>query len=156
MFIAGSGCGLSEDINVVSTSPLLFLKHHLVLRKDHFTRAFMHRLMRILRFAHVGRQEPCMMFVMRMGVPRAMTRRSHDTVQCLLKHNALSSSSMTLTHTHRICDPISPRDIFQLRKLQIGNKKQWSWSNHYRGLRWLHTVDIHIMKHTLYLIHFKV
>lgn len=82
-------------------------------------------LMRIFKCAHVGREEPCMMFVMRMGVPGAMTRRSHDTAQCLLKHNTLSSSQ-TLTHTHRICDPISPRHIFQQRKLQIGNKKLWS------------------------------
>jgi len=51
--------------------------------------------------APICSEAPWMMFVMRMGVPGATTRRSHDTAQRLLKHNALSSTSMTQhTHTH--------------------------------------------------------
>ncbi len=54
-----------------------------------------------LKLAPICNKAPWMMFVMRMEVPGAMTRRSHNTAQCLLKHNALSSTSMTL-HTHTL------------------------------------------------------
>lgn len=98
-----------------------------------------------VKLAPICGKAPWMMFVMRMEVPGAMTRRSHDTAERLLKHNALSSTSMTLrTHTHTgyVIQRLQGISFSKEKRADREKVAQDEQSYHYRGWCW-HT---HIWK----------